>query len=104
MTQEHTDSYQPDQRQAIASFEAIGIVETCARLEALSNTAQRRWAECFQKNGSIPVGFAAIDFLTEEERSERHILRLSLTLCVDERCETRATSAGHSHFDGEKCR
>ncbi|MBQ0600929.1 hypothetical protein J7S78_14110 [Klebsiella oxytoca] len=90
MTPHRTYDYQPDECEAIASFEAKGVMRTCAELEALSNTAQQRLAECFQQNNSIPVGFTAIDFLNETERHNHHILRLSLTLCVDERKEAHA--------------
>lgn len=81
------DDYQPDEREAIVSFEAKGFMGTCAELEALSNTAKHRLAECFQQNNSIPVGFTAIDFLNQAERYDHHILKLSLTLCVNERKE-----------------
>ncbi len=89
MTGTNDTQYQPDELRAIASFEAIGIFETLNRLNQLGNTAQRRWAECFHKNGSVPYGYTAIDFLSPGEREEHHLLRLSLTLCVDERSEAQ---------------
>lgn len=85
MTPQNWNDYQPDEREAISMFEVKGVMGTYAELEALSNAAQRRLAECFRQNNSIPIGFTAIDFLNEEERHNHHILRLSLTLCVDER-------------------
>ncbi|HIG0606150.1 TPA: hypothetical protein ACYEZ4_002516 [Klebsiella pneumoniae] len=84
MTPHECHDYQPDEREAIASFEVKGETGTFAELEALSDVAQHRLTECFRINNSIPVGFTAIDFLNEKERHSHHILKLSLTLCVDE--------------------
>jgi len=85
----NSNEYQPDEVRAIASFEAIGIFETLNKLRVLSNIAQARLAECFGQNNSIPNGFTALDFLSDAERDEHHILRLSLTICVDEQGAAR---------------
>lgn len=76
-----------DEAAAVLLFENKGVSQIRHDLERLSAIADERMAECFRINRSIPYGYTAINFLTEEERGDLHLIKLALVLFIDERKE-----------------
>ncbi|MCE0761132.1 hypothetical protein LWH94_18305 [Marinobacter sp. G11] len=77
-----------DEIEAVELVAKLGLAEVEKRYEALCTRAQERY-DNFSKTGDIPVGFTALDYLTEEELSERHRLFLGMTICSDPQAEAR---------------
>ena len=55
------------------------------RLDELSGAAEER----YRVADHIPNGWAIIDFMTSDEREERHLLVMSLSLCTNQQEEAR---------------
>lgn len=76
--------------EAIALFNQLGREVVEARFNELSATAQERLDESYRRYGTLPVGFTALNFMTDDERAERHQLLLAMQLCIDIQAEARA--------------
>lgn len=76
--------------QAIALFNQLGRKAVEARFDELSHSAQVRLDESYCIHGTIPVGFTALNFMTNDERTERHQLLLVIQLCTDSKAEVYA--------------
>ncbi|WP_144139378.1 hypothetical protein [Providencia rettgeri] len=79
-----------DELSAIVLFNDIGRDEVTARFDALSATAQARFDESYRIHGTMPVGFTALNFMTADERKQRHQLLLAIQLCTDPQAEAHA--------------
>lgn len=73
------------EREAVALFKRMGREEVMLRLNELSNVASNRYMAA----DHIPNGWTTIDFMTSEEREERYLLLLAITLCTDPQEEAR---------------
>lgn len=73
------------EKKAIALFERMGREEVERRLDELSGAAEER----YRVADHIPNGWTVIDFMTSDEREERHLLVMSLSLCTNPREEAR---------------
>ncbi|EPL8095810.1 TPA: hypothetical protein SMO99_002943 [Proteus mirabilis] len=76
--------------QAISLFKQLGRKAVEARFNELSRLAQARLDESYRIHGTIPVGFTALNFMTNDERTERHQLLLAIQLCTDPQAEAHA--------------
>lgn len=80
-----------DESRAIAILASKGREYVQARFNELASEARYRW-ESVQP---LPpdCAYTPLDFLSEEERGERHILLLAQMLCIDEKAEAQARIA-----------
>jgi hypothetical protein len=70
---------------AVALFERMGRENIAQRLDELSSAADER----YQSADHIPNGWTVIDFMRPDEREERYLLVLALTLCTAPQEEAR---------------
>ena len=73
------------ENKAVALFEKMGRHAIEARLGLLSALATER----YQAADHIPNGWTALDFMADDERYERYLLLLGLTLCTNPQEEAR---------------
>lgn len=84
------DQYQTrDERSAIALVERMGVDEAGRHLEAIHLRGAERY-EYFAKKTGVPYGWTSLDYLSDDEKYERHLLTLGLTLCTDPQAKARA--------------
>ncbi|EQC0103603.1 MULTISPECIES: hypothetical protein [Enterobacteriaceae] len=76
-----------DEVRAIELFKSLGRECVQTRLDSLSAIAISRWEDA----KPLPPDYSGtpIDFLTDEERGERHLMLIGQMLCIDERAEAR---------------
>ena len=83
------------------------------RHEAIISIAQKRMAEWIKKQGGFDdSNLTAIDYMTDDERTEFHLLNLALSLGVNtqkeaqqkvqERLATRRGKNGITHIEGKQ--
>lgn len=78
-----------DECRAIEMFHRLGRAEVNRRLAEVGDIADQRMREHFASHPQSSLVGASIFFMTQEEQELRHLLQLSLMLCVDERQEAR---------------
>lgn len=76
--------------QAIALFNQLGRKAVEARFDELSRIAQARQDESYRIHGTMPVGFTALNFMSADERKQRHLLLLAIQLCTEPQAEAHA--------------
>ena len=70
-----------DERRAKAILDQIGFNGVKENFLALSESADRRFNDCVDRDPlSVPFGYTAFDLMTPEEREQRHILLLALQM------------------------
>lgn len=74
-----------DEVRAFDLFKSLGRECIQTRLDRLSAIAISRWEDA----KPLPPDYSGtlIDFLTDAEREERHVLLLGQMLCIDEKAE-----------------
>ncbi len=76
-----------DEVRAIELFKSLGRECVQTRLDTLSAIAISRWEDA----KPLPPDYSGtpIDFLTDEERGERHLMLMGQMLYIDEKAEAR---------------
>lgn len=84
---QHDTERPKEELRAIELFKSLGREGVLLRLSTLSVSATSRWEQALP----LPPDYSGtpIDFLTDAEREERHVLLIGQMLCIDEKAEAR---------------
>lgn len=78
-----------EENKAIDLVARGGVEAVSNRLAHIHQLGEERY-DYFAQTTGVPFGWTSFDYLSEDEKYERHLLTLGLALCTDPQAEARA--------------